>query len=77
MNNQHKPTPHTQVEVLELPQCDFCRQNPLIKWQVAHYDCKTKMGPWANLCEEHFRKYGVGLGLGKGQKLVEINKRVH
>ena len=62
--------PHTEVMVDQLPNCDFCKQNPLIPYQAAHYDGKTKMGPWAYMCEEHFKQYGVGLGLGKGQKLI-------
>jgi len=61
---------HTKVEVLELPQCDFCKQYPRVMYQEARYDGKTKMGPWANMCREHFEQYGVGLGLGKGQELV-------
>lgn len=56
---------HTQIEVLELPPCDIpgCKE-------VARYDGKTSHGPWANMCEEHFDSLGVGLGLGKGQKLI-------
>lgn len=65
-----KPKPHTEVAVDKLPSCDFCKQNPLISYQAAQYDGRTKMGPWAYMCEEHFKQYGVGLGLGKGQKLV-------
>ena len=61
---------HTQVEVPKLPQCDFCKQNPLVLYQEAHYDGKTRMGPWANMCREHFKRFGVGLGLGKGQELI-------
>lgn len=47
----------------EKPTCDYCGQSK------AHYDAKTKHGPWAYLCEECFQKIGIGLGLGKGQKL--------
>ena len=65
---------HTQVEVPGLPQCDFCRQNPLVMYQEAHYDGKTRMGPWANMCREHFKRFGIGLGLGKGQELVLVDK---
>ena len=54
---------HTEVEVAQIPNCDLCGQPAL-------YDCRTIMGPWAYLCSEHFRKIGVGLGLGKGQKLT-------
>jgi len=60
-------TEHTEVEVIELPKCDIPGCD-----QTAHYDGKTKQGPWANMCEEHFQKLGVGLGLGKGQKLILI-----
>jgi len=28
------------------------------------------MGPWANMCQEHFDAYGVGLGTGQGQKYL-------
>lgn len=54
---------HTSVEVSELPQCDFCQKQ-------ASYDGKTVFGPWASMCEAHFKANGVGVGLGKGQKLI-------
>jgi len=54
---------HTKVEVPKLPDCDFCGD-------VAHYDGKTKLGPWANMCEPCFSENGIGLGLGRGQELV-------
>ena len=54
----------------KLPQCDFCKPNLLVPWQAAYFDGRTRMGPWAFLCREHFRQFGVGLGTGKGQKLV-------
>jgi len=53
----------TEVEVITLPKCDFCGHN-------AGYDGKTKMGPWANMCPNCFTDYGVGLGTGKGQRLI-------
>lgn len=55
--------PHTSVEIPEAVQCDFCAKQ-------AEYDAKTVMGPWANLCEQHYGQYGYGLGLGKGQRLI-------
>ena len=54
---------HTEVRVPQLPKCDFCSKQ-------AKYDGKTRMGPWAYMCPTHFRMYGVGLGLGRGQKLI-------
>ena len=55
------------TELLELRYCDFCKA-------VAHYDGKTKIGPWAYMCEEHFQMYGIGLGPGRGQKLIYRRK---
>jgi hypothetical protein len=51
------------VKVSQLPNCDICGA-------VAEYDGKTTMGPWANMCLNHFKQLGVGLGTGRGQKLV-------
>ena len=48
--------------VEKLSQCNFCSE-------TAAYDGRTKMGPWAYMCEEHFEIQGVGLGIGRGQKL--------
>lgn len=31
-------------------------------------DGKTKKGYWAIMCPECFKKYGIGLGTGKGQR---------
>jgi hypothetical protein len=37
----------------------------------ARYDGATyDMGRWANMCEPHFTAIGVGLGTGRGQKLI-------
>lgn len=53
----------TRVE--EMPPCDLCRDGTL-----AVYDGKTITGPWAFLCQKHFDQVGIGLGLGRGQRLV-------
>ena len=55
-----------QVEVVNLPNCNFCGE-------VANYDARTKVGAWANMCQTCFTSFGVGLGLGLGQRLV-LNK---
>jgi len=61
---EHRGNPDgTEVYVEKLPKCDFCDKPAL-------YDGKTIMGPWAHMCEEHFKQYGVGLGTGRGQKLI-------
>jgi hypothetical protein len=54
-----------QVNVLRIPPCNICKA-------PAKYDAKTTNGPWAYLCEDHYQVYGVGLGTGFGQKLVQV-----
>jgi hypothetical protein len=48
--------------------CDMCSAS--LSADVVEYfvDCKIKQGPWALLCPHCFEQYGVGLGLGLGQK---------
>lgn len=62
-------TAGTEVEVHDQTkrQCDICRS------ATAFYDGKTVMGPWANMCSHCFGQYGVGLGTGRGQKLIYVN----
>lgn len=59
--------PHTTAKVAKLPPCDFCStdHSPIL----ASIDGKTIHGPWANMCDECFETHGVGLGLGRGQRL--------
>ena len=59
-----------RVEVAKLPRCDFCGGQP--NRRLAKYDGKTMGGSWANMCQEHFEDYGIGLGTGKGQRLILI-----
>jgi len=63
----------TSVKVDKYPPCDLGKlpkQTPCRDNGEAHYDGKTIFGGWANMCEHHFDKYGVGLGTGRGQKLM-------
>ncbi len=53
--------------VPELPPCDLHQAR--WEYRAASYDAKTRLGPWANLCTACFVEHGVGLGLGKGQRL--------
>lgn len=59
-------TDHTTVTVDEIPPCAF----PHAVYTPAAYDGKTTRGPWAYMCQQHHILHGVGLGLGKGQRLV-------
>lgn len=49
-------------------QCDFCKTagNEV----EAKFDGKTVFGPWAYMCDEHFELHGIGLGTGRGQRLI-------
>ena len=59
----------TEVWVSRLPNCDIC-QSTSGKQVEAHYDAKMVLGPWAYMCEHHFQVEGIGLGTGRGQRLV-------
>lgn len=61
---------HKSVEVDRIPNCDLCATAVVPKQTPAIVDGKTRMGPWANMCERHFKQYGCGLGLGRGQQLI-------
>ena len=59
-----------KVTVAVIPDCDICKYH-WGKTTPATYDGKTHMGPWANMCEDCFQCHGVGLGTGRGQRLVK------
>ncbi len=46
--------------------CDLCGE-------LALYDAKTTAGPWGYLCEAHYQEHGIGLGLGRGQRLEYVD----
>ena len=60
----------TEAYIAKLPDCQICEVEDLQTEIPAEYDGKTIMGPWANMCAAHFASHGVGLGTGKGQKLI-------
>jgi len=52
------------AKVTEFPTCDICGQKDAV------VDGKTTFGSWAYMCDDCFKAYGRGLGIGKGQILV-------
>jgi hypothetical protein len=51
-----------------LPNCDICRMQG--EEGLAYADAKMSFGPWANVCEKHFKQDACRLGLGSGQELL-------
>ena len=49
--------------------CDICHKHIT----EVFIDGRTKMGPWAAMCEDCFKSYGVGLGVGQGQEYQLID----
>lgn len=56
-----------EVEVSKEFSCNMCSCTPPKKATV---DGKTKLGSWAYMCENCYKIWGVGLGLGMGQRLI-------
>jgi len=53
--------------------CGFCH----VEIHDLLFDCKLRKGPWATLCESCYgRLYGIGLGIGLGQKYQEVQEGV-
>jgi len=59
-----------EVKVTTLPKCDVCLVSGVRPQKVATYDARSTHGQWGYMCEEHFQEQGVGLGLGRGQRLI-------
>lgn len=67
----HLHTAGEETQVMAYPTCDICQYEDGKAGVEAHYDGKTQMGPWANMCDAHFKSHGTGLGTGSGQRLVK------
>lgn len=64
---KHKLVPHEVILVSSIPACNFCEDGT-----PGPYDFATRMGPWGNGCEAHWKLYRANdtLGTGKGQLWV-------
>lgn len=61
----------TATDVLcDRPKCDICPLVGQTPARPAAIDGATTQGPWAYMCVPCFEVHGVGLGLGKGQRLL-------
>ena len=48
--------------------CDICGEVE----PDEYVDGRTKQGLWANMCMKCYRRHGVGLGVGRGQKYKKV-----
>jgi hypothetical protein len=62
------------VRMTVLPDCQFCAEGNVKR--LAKYDAKTKFGPWAYVCESHFNRLCIGIGVGYGQLLIKSSTMV-
>ena len=69
MSKRFTETSGREAVVDAIPNCDLCAAGKASVVNPAAYDGATVMGPWAYMCEAHFRQYGVGVGEGRGQRL--------
>jgi hypothetical protein len=58
--------------VSSIPNCDFCNQEGTKT--PGPYDFKTRFGPWAHGCEDHWKLYRAFDSLGVGQAQIWITK---
>jgi hypothetical protein len=63
---QPDPPPDAIYWMGEVSRCDICQQ--LIKAELI--DGATVRGPWASMDPTCHGMFGIGLGLGKGQRYV-------
>lgn len=54
-------------EVIGGHKCDICG-GYVHELGKTYVDGATIMGPWADMCEGCYRKVGIGLGTGRGQR---------
>lgn len=64
----------TLAVVAKLPTCDFCQEEGIER--PARYDFRTRYGPWANGCAQHYEQHRAheSLGEGQGQYLMRGNE---
>lgn len=63
------------VEIAEAKTCDIHHYDLGEPGVTAHFDGKTKSGPWANMCTDHMISHGLGVGTGYGQELICVPSR--
>lgn len=50
-------------------ECNICQGS----FGSVMFDARTRSGQWGNLCQKCFRRFGNGLGTGKGQQYAKQN----
>jgi hypothetical protein len=52
--------------------CDICKE----KLEDYFVDGKTRIGPWAIMCKKCFEYFGIGFGIGRGQKYTILRDKI-
>ncbi len=58
-----KPVYSGKSTVVKEATCNFCQEPAIV-------DGRTTMGAWGDMCGEHYKVYGVGIGVGYGQRFI-------
>jgi len=66
-----RPEKGKVVVVGSIPECNFCQDGT-----PGMYDFATRMGPWANGCEKHWKQFraNTNLGTGMGQLWITVDQ---
>ena len=65
-------TPQPVNDADDIPQCDIHLHVHRTPGVPATVDGATRSGRWAYMCEDCFREHGVGLGIGRGSRLLTL-----
>jgi len=71
---KYKPKPGVICVVPSIPSCNFCNDGT-----PGPYDFATRMGPWANGCERHWKQHRANpkLATGSGQLWITEDQVDH
>lgn len=56
-----------QTTATKTKYCSFCMAKGIM--QQARFEGRTEEGDWAYMCFKHYAQHGVGLGIGRGQRI--------
>jgi hypothetical protein len=69
MPTDRDESPAGDLKVVTLTQVRWCQVHN-DNMTEATYDAATIYGPWAYMCDPCSAQFGVGLGTGRGQRII-------